>query len=351
VSVGGGDRGVVLSCSYEARKFGVYGGMPGKAAKKLCPELITLHGDIDSYSKFSREVTEIIAEAVPLFEKSSIDEFYIEMTGMDKFFGIAKYTAELRRKIVKKTKLSISYGLSSNKLVSKVATNEVKPNGETKIEHGKEKSFFAPLPVEKMPMIGKQTANVLRSIGIDTLGVLGETSVELLTSVCGRNGVELWRRANAIDDSPVISFREAKSIGTESTFHEDTNDVSFLKQQLIRMTEKVAFELRDSERLAGCITVKVRYSDFRTVTKQHVIPYSCADHVLHENAKQLFDKVYEHGERLRLIGVRLSDLVPGNYQIHMFDDTIQSIHLYQAIDAIKHKFGEKVLVKAAALWI
>jgi DNA polymerase IV len=351
VSVGGGDRGVVLSCSYEARKFGVYGGMPGRQARRLCPELITLHGDMDSYSAFSREVTEIIAGEVPLFEKSSIDEFYIDMTGMDKFFGCAKYTAALRRKIIKKTKLSISYGLSSNKLISKIATNEVKPNGETQVEHGKERSFLAPLPVDKMPMIGKQTANLLRSIGIDTLGELSETSTELLTRLIGKNGEWLWRRANGIDDSPVISYREAKSIGTESTFQEDTSDALWLKRQLIRMTEKVAFELRDSNKLAGCITVKVRYHDFRTVTKQHVIPYSCADHVLQESAKQLFDKLYEQEQLVRLIGVRLSDLVPGNYQIHMFDDTIQSISLYQAIDAIKHKFGEKILTKAAGLRI
>jgi DNA polymerase-4 len=348
IAVGGnGERGVVVSCSYEARKFGVKSAMPGKLAKRLCPELIFVSGDMDSYSKFSREVTEIIAEEVPLFEKSSIDEFYIDMTGMDRFFGCARYSAELRQKIIKKSKLSISYGLASNKLISKVATDEAKPNGQLEIAFGEEKSFLAPLAIEKLPMIGKQTGALLRNMGVETIEVLSQIPVEMMMNLLGKNGIELWRRANGIDETPIVPYHEAKSIGTENTFQSDTIDISFLKRELTRMTEQIAFELRDSNKLAGCVTVKVRYSDFQTVTRQAVIAYTSADHVLQETVKQLFDKLYDRRLLVRLIGVRCSHLVPGNYQIHLFDDTHQSINLYRAIDQIKHRYGEQMLIRAA----
>lgn len=353
IAVGGhSERGVIASCSYEARKFGVKSAMPVRLARRLCPELIIISGDMESYSQFSREVTDIISEEVPVFEKSSIDEFYIDMTGMDKFFGCARYTAELRQKIIKKSKLSISYGLASNKLISKVATNEAKPNGQLEIAFGNEKSFLAPMPIDKLPMVGKQTSTLLRSMGVETISVLSQIPMEMMMNLLGKNGIELWRRANGIDETPVIPYHEQKSIGTENTFETDTIDVAFLNRELIRMTEKIAFELRDNNKLAGCITVKVRYSDFQTVTRQAVIPYTCADHVLFENVKQLFHKLYDRRLLVRLIGVRLSHLVPGNYQIHLFDDTHQTINLYQAIDHIKNRFGENKLMRAAgALFI
>lgn len=348
IAVGGSaDRGVVVSCSYEARKFGVKAAMPGKLARRLCPELIFVKGDMDSYSKFSREVTEIIAEEVPLFEKSSIDEFYVDMTGMDRFFGCAQYTAELRQKIIRKSKLSISYGLSSNKLISKVATNEVKPNGQIEIAYGSEKSFLAPLPIEKLPMVGKQTGALLRNMGVETIQVLSAIPVEMMMNLLGKNGIDLWRKANGIDETPIVPYHEAKSIGTENTFQTDTIDIHFLKRELIRMTEQTAFELRDGNKLAGCVTVKVRYSDFQTVTKQAVIPYTAADHILQDHVKQLFDKLYDRRLLVRLIGVRFSHLVPGNYQINLFDDSTETINLYQAIDQIKHRYGENLLMRAA----
>jgi len=353
IAVGGSaDRGVVVSCSYEARKFGVKAAMPGKLARRLCPEIIFVRGDMDSYSRFSREVTEIIADEVPFFEKSSIDEFYIDMTGMDRFFGCAQYTAELRKKIVKKSKLSISYGLSANKLISKVATNEVKPNGGIHIAAGNEKSYLAPLAIEKLPMIGNQTGTLLRNMGVETIAVLSEIPVEMLMNLLGKNGIELWRRANGIDETPIVPYHEAKSIGTENTFESDTIDVHFLKRELVRMTEQTAFELREGNKLAGCVTVKIRYSNFQTVTRQAVIPYSAADHIFQATVKQIFDKLYDRRLLVRLIGVRFSHLVPGNYQINLFDDTNESINLYQAIDQIKNRYGEKLLMRAAgALFI
>lgn len=348
IAVGGhSDRGVIASCSYEARKFGVHSAMPVKLAKRLCPHLLIIRGDADSYSKYSRMVTDVIRDNVPLFEKSSIDEFYIDMTGMEKFFGCSRYTLELRRKIEKETGLDISYALASNKLVSKVATNEAKPHGQLEIPFGKEKTFLAPLPVQKLPMIGNKTGELLRQMGVETIRILSQIPVEMMTNLLGKNGIELWRRANGIDETPIVPYHEQKSIGTENTFETDTIDMDFLHKELVRMTERIAFELRDSGKLAGCITVKIRYSDFQTVTKQSIIPYTGADHILLQQAKDLFHKLYDRRLLIRLLGVRLSHLIPGNYQINLFDDTQEMIRLYQSIDSIKHRYGEQYLIRAS----
>jgi DNA polymerase-4 len=346
--VGGhSDRGVVAACSYEARKFGVRSAMPVKLAKRLCPDVMIIRGDMESYSKYSRLVTDIISSQVPLFEKSSIDEFYIDLTGFDRFYGCSRYTVELRKLIMKESGLTISYGLATNKLISKVATNEAKPNGQIEIPAGREKSFLAPLPIEKLPMVGKQTAELLKRMGVETIAVLSQIPAEMLMNLLGKNGIELWRRANGVDDTPIVPYHEAKSIGTENTFETDTIDTNFLENEILRMTEKVAFELRDSNKLAGCITVKLRYSDFQTVTRQCVIPYTAADHLLINKARELFRKLYDRRMLVRLVGIRLSHLVPGNYQINLFDDTQQMIRLYQAIDGVKHKYGEHLVVRAA----
>jgi len=344
--VGGGERGVVAACSYETRKFGVHSAMPIKLAKRLCPQAMIIGGDMENYSLYSKLVTEIIRSKVPLYEKASIDEFYIDMSGMDKFFGLSKFTFELRQYITKETGLPISYALASNKLVSKVATNEAKPNGRLEIPFGNEKPFLAPLSVSKLPMVGKQTTDLLRQMGVDKVHVLSEIPLEMLSSLFGRNGIELWRRANGIDESPVIPYSEQKSISTESTFHADTIDMTFLGSELVRMTEKIAFELRQQNKMAGCITVKVRYSDFDTVTRQASIPYCASDHVLLQKAKELFTQLYDRRQLVRLLGIRFSSLIPGNYQINLFDDTECMIKLYQSIDHIKRRFGNQLLRRA-----
>lgn len=345
--VGGGDRGVVAACSYEARKFGIHSAMPIKLAKRLCPEVIIIGGDMERYSQFSNEVTEIIKETVPLYEKASIDEFYIDLTGMDKFFGCALFTDELKKSITRKTQLPITYALASNKLVSKVATNEVKPNGAKVVEFGAEKSYLAPLAVTKLPMVGKQTGELLRQMGVETVKILSEIPVEMLQNLLGKNGIELWRRANGIDETPIVPYSEQKSISTENTFHADTIDVDFLMNELTRMTEKIAFELRQQNKLTGCVTLKLRYSDFDTVTRQVSIPYTAGDHILLKKAKELFHKLYDRRLLIRLIGIRFSHLVPGNYQIRLFDDTDEMIRLYQSIDSIKRQFGEHMVMRAA----
>jgi len=350
IAVGGhSDRGVIASCSYEARKFGVRSAMPTRLAKKLCPELLIIRGDMDSYARFSSLVTEIIRSEVPVFEKSSIDEFYIDMTGMDKFFGTLGYIQQLRKKIVKESGLSVSHALASNKLISKVATNECKPNGQLEIKPGNEKGFLAPLPIEKLPMVGNQTSTLLRQMGVETIAILSQIPVEMMINLLGKNGIELWRRANGIDETPIVPYHEQKSIGTENTFETDTIDLQFLNKELVRMTEKIAFELRCNNKLTGCITVKTRYSDFQTMTMQSVIPYTASDHLILQKVKELFAKLYDRRLLVRLVGVRFTHLVEGNYQINLFEDSQEIIGLYRAIDSVKKQFGEKFLMRGACI--
>ncbi len=342
-------RGVVAACSYEARKFGVHSAMPMSTALRLCRHATVLRGDYEQYSKYSRLVTDIIAHNVPLYEKASIDEFYIDMTGMDKYFGCLKFTDELKKNIRRESGLPVTFGLASNKLISKVATNEVKPNGRIEIPFGNEKGFLAPLSIMKIPGVGKETGYKLLKMGVETVKVLSEIPVELMQNLLGKSGAELWRRANGIDESPVIPYREQKSISTENTFQQDTIDVDFLKAQLTRMTESIAYELRKQNKLTGCITVKIRYTDFQTYTKQKTIPYSNSDEILLKEAKNLFDQLYERRQLIRLIGIRFTQLIPGCKQIDLFEDTQEDIALYQAIDSIKKRFGERFLVRAAGI--
>ena len=346
---GSGDRGVVASCSYEARKFGIHSAMPMKIARRLCSHAVVVRGDMEAYSKYSRLVTDIVADTVPLFEKASIDEFYVDLTGMDKFFGCKTFSDELKKKIIKESGLPISYGLASNKLISKVATNEVKPNGQIEIPFGKEKIYLAPLSIAKLPGVGEKTAYLLLKMGVETVKLLSEIPVEMMHNLLGKSGSDLWRKANGIDETPVVPFHEQKSISTENTFQQDTIDMNFLNSELIRMTEKIAFELRQQGKVTGCVTVKLRYSNFETFTTQLTIPYSNADHVLLKTAKELFSKLYERRMLIRLIGIRFTNLIPGNYQINLFDDTQETISLYQAIDSVKKQFGEGLLIRAAGV--
>ena len=349
VLVGGtSDRGVVAACSYEARAFGVHSAMPMRLALRLCPHATIVKGDYDEYSRASREVTDIIREQVPVLEKASIDEFYLDLTGMDKFFGCSKFTQELRNKIRKETGLPISYALASNKLISKVATNEAKPNGQIEIDFGKERTYLAPLKIEKMPGIGDKTSMLLRQMGVETIRILSEIPVPLLQSRFGKNGIDLSRKAKGIDPSPVIPYSEQKSIGKEETFESDTIDVHFLHSELVRLTENVAFQLRQQKKLCGCVTVKLRYSNFDTYTKQAIISYSASDEVILRTAKELFKKLYDKRLLVRLLGVRLSHLVNGQHQIDLFSETEESVRLYQAMDHIRTRFGESAVFRAIA---
>jgi DNA polymerase IV len=350
VLIGGtSDRGVVASCSYEARTFGIHSAMPMRLAKQLCPEAIVIKGNTSSYLKYSDMVSEIVREAVPVFEKTSIDEFYCDLTGMDKFFGCYKFASELRQRVISETGLPISFGLSANKTVSKVATGEAKPNNQMRIDYGTEKPFLAPLSIKKIPMVGDVTYQTLRNLGIRQVQTVQEMSVEVMQNALGENGVSIWKKANAIDNSPVIPFQERKSISTERTFDKDTIDVAKLKGLVIAMVENLAYQLRKGEKLTSCITMKLRYSDFQTQTLQCRIPYTSADHVLQPKVLELFEKIYNRRLLVRLVGVRFSHLVSGGYQINLFDDTEEKISLYQALDKMRNRYGDRAVVSAAGM--
>ncbi|MEZ2338666.1 DNA polymerase IV [Mucilaginibacter sp. RCC_168] len=349
VIVGGlSDRGIVASCSYETRAFGVHTAMPMKIARRLCPAAEIVNGDFDRYSQLSRDVTEIIREQVPLYEKTGIDEFYADLTGMDRYFGCSLFMSELKQRIAKQTGLPISYALASNKLISKVATNENKPNGHKEVPFGTERAYLAPLVVQKLPGVGEKTSSLLRQMGVTTIKILSEIPQPMMQSRFGKQGVEMHRRSHGIDESPVIPYSEQKSIGTEEIFENDTIDIQFLHRELVRMTEKVSFQLRQQKKLCGCVTIKLRYSDFNTETKQAVISYTSSDDVLLQTAKELFKKVYDRRQLVRLLGVRLSHLVQGQYQINLFNDTVENIRLYQAMDHIRKRFGEDAVHRSIA---
>lgn len=350
VIVGGSrERGVVTTCSYEARKFGVHSAMPMKKAVELCPHAILVRGSHGQYGKFSKWVTDIIASKAPKFQKASIDEFYLDLTGMDKFFDPFQWTIELRQLIMDETKLPISFGLASNKLVAKIATDEAKPNGYLFIQHGREKDFLAPLPVKKIPGVGTHTLSVLNEMGIELIGDILRLSKNELENRLGKWGLDLWDKAQGLHHGSVSEWREAKSISTENTFETNTNDVEFLLSELIRMTEKVAFELRQDEKLAGCIAVKIRYPNFETTSKQTAIDYTFRDDEFIPVAKDLFHQLYKKGMPVRLLGVRLSDFANITMQGNLFDDVSRKSNLYKAIDNIKLKYGKNYLAKGRSI--
>jgi DNA polymerase-4 len=343
------DRGVVASCSYEARKFGVHSAMPMRMARQLCPDAIIVRGDSEQYSKYSQVVTSIIHEKVPLYEKTSIDEFYIDLTGMDTFFGSYKLAGEVRQRIMKETGLPISFALSTNKTVAKVGTGEAKPNGEKEIPLGTERGFLAPLSIKKIPMVGDKTFHLLRDMVVAKIQTLQDMTVELMEQVLGVNGRVIWKKANGIDNSPVEQYNERKSVSTEQTFDQDTIDVKGLKSLLVGMTEKLAFQIRSEGMLTSCVTVKIRYSDFNTYTVQAHVPYTSLDHVLIERVKGLFDKLYQRRMLIRLIGVRFSGLVMGSYQYNLFEDNAEQLQLYGAMDKMKARYGENIVKRASSI--
>jgi DNA polymerase-4 len=350
VIIGGtSGRSVVASCSYEARKYGVHSAMPMKMALMLCSDAIVIRGDIEVYSKYSKMVTDIIAEKAPVYEKVSIDEHYIDITGMDRFFGCLKWTKELRQSILKNTGLPISFGLSVNKTVSKIATGEAKPNGEKEVPSTLVKPFLYPLPIKKIPMIGDRTYHLLRSMGIATIGTLSMIPPEMIEKVLGRNGIEIWKKSNGIDTAPVKPYSERKSISTETTFDEDTTDIKKLNDILAVMVERTAFDLRRRQRLTSCVTVKIRYSNFDTHTLQKRIPYTSFDHKLIEVARELFLKLYQRRMLIRLIGIKLSHLIQGTPQLDLFEDTPSTVNLYRAVDMLRNRYGKSSVIRAVGL--
>ena len=347
VIIGGGDRGVVASCSYEARYFGVRSAMPIKMALRLCPEAKVIRGDYERYSKFSKEVTEIIQEKVPVLEKASIDEFYMDLSGMDQFFGCYQWTKEIADSVTKNTGLPISFALSTNKTVSKIGTGESKPVGRFEIPAQNISTFLNPLSVRKIPMVGDVTFQLLSRVGIRTIQTLAEMPVLVLQQMIGKNGGELWKKANGIDLTPVVPYSERKSLSSEHTFTNDTMDIFELKRLISAMAESLAYQLRQEKWLTSTVVLKIRYANFDTETKQCKISYTSIDHTLARVALDLFEKLYTRRMRLRLVGLRFTNLVHGTYQMNLFEDSEQLINLYQAMDRMKNRFGKNALGRAS----
>ncbi|HWV74704.1 MAG TPA: DNA polymerase IV [Pseudosphingobacterium sp.] len=350
VIIGGtSDRGVVASCSYEARKFGIHSAMPSRMAKLLCPHAIFVKGNMDEYTKASQEITSIVAEKVPLFEKASIDEHYIDLTGMERYFGSMKFAQELRRYIMSETGLPISFGLSVNKTVSKMATNESKPGGEREVCQDSVQSFLNPLSIKKIPGLGSATYVKLSEMGVRYIHKLIKIPPEMMLRIMGQPGLTLWQKANGVDLSPVVPYREQKSIGTQSTFAADSMDVSAIKELLATMVTNIAYELRQNCKLTACITVTIRYANFETVTRQASIPYTSLDHILISKAKELFDTLYNRRMLLRLVGVKLSHLVGGYEQIDLYNTSEKRYNLYQVMDKIRNRYGGDAVQLASSL--
>ncbi|TVZ24159.1 DNA polymerase-4 [Dokdonia sp. Hel_I_63] len=347
VIVGGtGDRGVVSAASYEARTFGVHSAMPIKVARQLCPNGIYIRGNGGTYSKMSKEVTQILQEELPVLEKTSVDEFYGDLTGMDKFFGAYKYSKELRQRIMRETGLPISFGMSPNKTVSKVATGEAKPNNEIKIDPGYEKVFLAPLSIKKIPSVGQKTFTQFCNLGVRTVDLVQQMPVEMMTSVFGKNGRIIWERCNGIDDSPIVEYHERKSISSERTYGQDTIDMVKLHTTITAMAENLAFQLRRGNKLTSVVTIKIRYSDFQTYSKQLRVPYTAADHVLIPTVTELFNKLNNRRMLIRLVGVRFGGLTEGHYQIDLFENTNKTVNLYKAMDELRNKYGDHSVRRA-----
>jgi len=352
VIIGGSvDRGVVSSCSYEARAYGVHSAMPTRQAVKLCPHAIVLHGSHGRYSEASREVTQIIHDSVPLYQKTSVDEFYIDLTGMERFHDCYQIASNLRQKVIRETGLPISFGMASGKTVAKMATNQAKPNGQLYIKHGEELAFLAPLPIGKIPGLGESTCQKMYQYGIEKIGDLQRTNIRFLEAVFGKAGKYLWEKAHGIDHSEIVPHSDRKSISTEHTFGNNVNDPRTLENILVSMTEELSGKLRRENKLSSCMAIKIRYANFETHTQQQKIPLTAAEHILIPGVKNLLKKAWNQHRPVRLIGVRLSDLYTGSYQINLFEDNEEQIRLYQAMDKINFKFGDKTVCRAAGMEI
>ena len=326
VIVGGmSDRGVVSTCSYEARKFGVHSAMPMRMARQLCGQAVFIRGDMELYSRYSRLVTDIIADSAPVYEKMSIDEHYLDLTGMDRFHDCQLWSHELRQRIIKESGLPISFGLSENKTVAKIATGQAKPNGELQVPTPYINKFLDPLSVQKIPMVGEKTYALLRSMGVEKIGTLRRLPPLAMERAMGKHGLDIWKKANGQDSTPVCPYQERKS----------------------RMVESLGFDLRSQGKLTGCVTVKIRYSNFDTHDMQQRIPYTAFDHVLRETVNGIFDKLYNRRMMIRLVGVRFSELVSGAPQLALFDDNAELTNLYAAMDKIKMRFGKEIIHRAA----
>lgn len=345
VIVGGSPqrRGVVSTASYEARAFGIHSGMPLVTAARLCPGAIFIEADFVKYHEFSRRFMAILNDFSPTIEPRGIDEAYLDVTGFESIHGSIRQMADkIKLRVRNELGLCASIGIATCKVIAKVASDASKPDGLIEVAQGEERNFLAPLPVERLPGVGKQSAKVLRGLGVHTIGELSRTPSHTLKSRLGSSGEMLHRLANGIDDSQVMPPGEAKSISRETTFAEDTRDYTFLEATLWAQSERVGADLRRQGKQARCVTLKLRYADFSTITRSHTLRQSIGtDKGIFETGTGLLNRVLETEKRaVRLIGIGVSSLAEVSPQAGLFDPSTGKLEqLNRAVDRIRTKYG------------
>ena len=345
VVVGGkpNHRGVVAAASYEARAFGVHSAMPLVTAARLCPQAIFIEGNYNRYAEASKKFMAVLADFSPFLEPVGIDEAYLDTTGFESLHGtIHNMAVRIKQRVKNELGLVASIGIASNKIVAKVASDHSKPDGLVEVPAGDEAAFFAPLPIGKLPGIGKKTEQVLRGLGITTLGELAKMPPPALKDRFGMYGEGLRQLARGIDDREILPPAEARSISRETTFATDSTDRDFLTATLRYLAERVGAELREGGRQTRCVVIKVRYSDFTTITRQRTLPQPVGtDEALFQTAADLLRvALASDGRAVRLIGTGVSNLSEPRQQLALWDMTDRRLEkLNRAIDRIRDRHG------------
>lgn len=353
----GGDpdgRGVVAAASYEARKYGIHSAMPVSRAKRLCPHAVFLRGSHGRYSEFSARIFEILDHYSPLVEPMSLDEAYVDLTGCGRLHGPTTETAVRMHDAIKsQVGINASVGMAANKLMAKIASGMAKPNGLLRILPGHEAVFLAPLPIGRIPGIGPKSGEEFKRMGIQTVRDLAALPLELLEEVYGEWGHRLYQKARGVCQSPVLKRDDTRSISRETTLEEDSTDPAFLESTLSWLVEKAASQLREEGLRARCVSLKLRDSNFKTVTRSHTLnEAACEDHVIFDTVVGLFRKLFTRRTRVRLIGVALTSLTSGvPLQMELFEnlDAKQWQKLYQGIDLIRDKYGFRSILRGSSV--
>ena len=336
-------RGVVATASYEARSFGLHSGMPLVTAARLCPEAIFIEGNFARYREFSQKFMAILNDLSPFIEPMGVDEAYMDVTGFESLHGsIRQMAVAMKQRIQNELGICASVGIASCKVVAKVASDLSKPDGLIEVAVGKERDFLVPLPVDRLPGVGKQAMKVMKSLGIHTIGELSRVPSLTLKSRFGTAGETMLRFANGIDDSKVLPPGEAKSISRETTFGEDTRDRVFLKAILWTQSEKVGADLREKGKQARCVTLKVRYADFTTISRSRTVQENVGtDQSIFEiGAKLLEQALAVEMQAVRLIGIGVSNLVEPSQQATLFTPSARKLEtLNKTIDRIRNRYG------------
>jgi DNA polymerase-4 len=342
----GGDperRGVVASASYEARPFGIHAGMPLSKARRLCPQAIFIRANFSRYRDASNRFMEILADFSPDIEPLGFDEAYLDVTGCVEPYGSPRQLAlAIKERINKELKLTASVGIGTCKVVAKIASTLCKPDGLLEIAPGEEQAFLNPLPIAKLPGVGEKTEQSLKEMGIKTIGELASLPLDTIEKRFGATGAVIHSYARGIDDREVEAPGEAKSISQQLTFARDTLDRNFLEANLHNLCQEVCQELRSQNKRAKCVAIRLRYADFKTITRQVTLKEaSDVTRVVFATAQQLLSKTLAKQENpIRLIGIRISSLAGEEKQLPMFDSRVAKFgHLDQAVDKIRKKYG------------